>query len=314
MPQNLSMFALASLCAASLALAPSHVLARSSAPALAPDESGAVYKRLTDEVGPALVTVKFIMKVEAGGQMAEMFGRMADEGVETEVTGLMVEKDGLVLLSNTQLGGYLAMMASRMGGGVTPNPTDLKVLIGEDTEGLKAKFVARDKDIDLAWVKIDDPKASGKTFASVDLGASATPGVGDRLLTIQRKGKYFDRAMVVSEGRLGGMAKKPRSLLIPTSLEGGMGELGMPVFDAAGKLVGISVLQMPSRDDMEGGDMTDLMSGGGMAVMILPASEVAKSTARSKELGAKSEGDKKPDDKKADEKKPDAPAEKPKTP
>jgi ribosomal protein L12E/L44/L45/RPP1/RPP2 len=72
------------------------------------------------------------------------------------------------------------------------------------------------------------------------------------------------------------------------------------VFDSAGKLAGVSILQMPSRDDMEGGDMSDLMSGGGMAVMILPAAEVAKATARSKELAAKGDTG----EKKADEAKP----------
>lgn len=309
MYRTLTALSLASMCSLST-LATAVPAFAAPAPAQA-DELGATYKRLTDTVGPALVTVKFIMKIEAGGQMAEMFGRMADEGVETEVTGLMVEKDGLVLLSNTQLGGYFAMMAGRMGGGVTPNPTDLKVLIGDDTEGLKAKFLARDKDIDLAWVKIDDPKASGKTFAAVDLASNSSPAVGERLLTLNRKGKFFDHAMVVSEGRLGGVTKKPRSLLIPTGMEGGMSELGMPVFDSSGKLAGVSILQMPSREDAEGGDMSDLMSGGGMAVMILPASEVVKATARSKELAAKGEtGDKKTEDKKPAE----GAAEKPKTP
>lgn len=265
------------------------------------DETAAAYKSVVDSVGPTLVTVKFIMKIEAGGQMSEMFGRMAEEGVETEVTGVMIEKSGLVLVSNTQLGGYMGMMASRMGGGVTPNPTDLKVLVGDDTEGLKAKFLARDKDVDLAWIQIDDPKAAGKTFASVDLAkANASPTVGTKLLTINRLGKYFDHAVVVSEGRLGGMAKKPRSLLIPSGLQESINSLGMPVFDGTGALLGFSVLQMPSREDMEGGDSADMAGGAG--IMVLPAGEVAKATARSKELGSSeaSKSAEKPADKPAD--------------
>lgn len=258
-----------------------------AAPMPGVDEVGATYKTLMENVGPALVTVKFILKVEAGGQMAEMFGRMADEGIETEVTGVMIEKSGLVLVSNTQLGGYIGMMASRFGGSVTPNPTDLKILVGDDTEGLKAKFLARDKDLDLAWVQIDDPKSAGKEFKSVEISSGATvPAVGTQLYTVSRRGKFFDHALVVGEGRVGGVAKKPRSLIIPSG-EGGMSGLGMPVFDGAGNVIGVEILQMPNRDDMEGGDMSDMMSGG-VAVMILPAADVAKATARGKTLGASS--------------------------
>ncbi len=250
------------------------------------EDAPQAFKRVVDSVTPALVTVKFVMKIEAGGQAAEMFGRMAEEGVETEVTGVMIEPSGLVLVSNTQLGGYFGMMASRYGGGVTANPTDIKILQGEDTEGLTAKMLARDKDLDLAWIKIDDAKAAGKTFPYVDFAQSASPALGERLLTVERKGKFFDHAIAIGEGRVAGTAKKPRPLIIPG---GGMGfgDIGMPVFDWSGRVVGVSILQMPNREDMEGGDASDMMSGGGMAVMVLPAGEVSKATARGKELAAK---------------------------
>lgn len=286
----------ATLCTSSVLgmIAPALAAAPAPAPAAAASDDASTYKKLIDTVGPSLVTVKFMLKIEASGQMAEMFAGMPEEGIETEVTGFMIEKDGLVLLSNSQLGGYYGMYASRMGGSITPNPTDIKVLIGDDTEGLKAKFLTRDKDLDLAWIKITDPKAEGKAFSYVDLNSSATPTLGDRLLAVSRMGKYFDHALVVSEGKLGGNATKPRSLLIPVGFQ--RGEMGMPVFDAAGKTVGVHILQMPNRDDMEGADSSELMSGGGMAIMILPAADVAKATARGKELAAKnaSEDDKKP--------------------
>lgn len=258
----------------------------------ASDDTGEVYKKLSTQVGPSLVTVKFVLKVEAGGQMSEFMGGMGDEGMDTEVTGLMIEPGGLVLASNTKMGGYFGMMGRFGGGGnITTNPTDLKVLVGEDTEGLKAKLIARDTELDLAWIQIEDPAASGKTFTHVDLTASAEPAIGDRLFVVERLGKFFDHALVVAEGRLGGKTSKPRPLFVPSAV--GM-DLGMPMFTADGKLIGIGVSQVPSREDVEGGDMGSLMGDGYYGSMVLPAAEVVKATKRSKELGAKGE-EKKPE-------------------
>lgn len=264
-----------------------------AAPGAAPaamhgDETAAAYKRLADEAGPALVSVKFILKFEGGDQ----FGMGGDDGREMEVTALMIEPTGLVLCSNTKMGGFAAMMGMFGGpGGMNANPTDVKVLAGDDTEGLKARVLARDTDLDLCWVQIDDEKAKGKTFKHVDLKATpdSPAAIGDKLMTVQRRGKFFDRALVVSEGRVGGLARKPRPLIIPSGVEG---DLGMPMFTPEGKVVGLTVLQMPSREDMEGGDMSDMFEmGGGGPVMVLPAEEVAKATERGKALGATTGGD-----------------------
>lgn len=270
---------LAGVCA--LGLPTASVLAIPAAVAATePDATGEAYKRLAEQTGPSLVAVKYILKFEGGGQFANMMG--GDDGRETEMTGLMIEPTGLVLCSNTKMGGFAAMMGMYGGGGVNANPTDIKVLVGEDTEGLKARLVARDSDLDLCWVQIEDEKAHGRTFQYVDLKSSTTAAVGDRILTVQRKGKFFDRALVVDDGRIGGTARKPRSLLIPS---GTAADLGMPVFSMDGKLLGIGVIQLPSREDMEGGDTGGMFEGfGGGGPVILPAADVAKATERSKTI------------------------------
>jgi S1-C subfamily serine protease len=263
------------------------------APAPAPDDTGAMYKKLTDSVGPALVTIKFVMKIEGGG-MGESEG-----GRDVETTGLMMETSGLALVSNAKMGG----MASRMG--MSVNPTNIRILIGDDTEGLKAKILARDSDLDLCWISIDDAKAKGKTFAAVDFTAAAPAAVGDKLFVVERMGKFFDHALSVDEGRVGGVTKKPRPLTIPAGFGGSQRELlGTPMFAENGKVVGVNILQMPEKEDMEGGD-----SGGegNFGVLLLPAAEVIKATVRGKELAAKNppkEEEKK--EEKKDEKKPDA--------
>jgi S1-C subfamily serine protease len=241
-------------------------------PAPAADDAGGTYKHLMDSVGPAMVTIKFVMKIEGGRGGG-------DEGQDMEVTGLMIEPTGLVLVSNIKMGGF----ASRMG--MTANPTNIRVLVGDDTEGVKAKILARDSDLDLCWVQVDDDKAKGKSYTSIDFAGGTNAALGDRLFLVQRMGKFFDHALSVSEGRIGGTAKKPRSLMIPTGFSAGPRDLlGTAMFNADGKVIGLNIAQFPDKEDMEGGD-----SGGegNSGVLLLPATEVVKATARGKEMAAK---------------------------
>jgi S1-C subfamily serine protease len=262
----------------------------------AADDAGATYKRLMDSVGPAMVTIKFVMKMEGGRGGG-------DEGQDMEVTALMMEPAGLAVVSNIKMGGF----ASRMG--MTANPTNIKVLIGDDTEGLKGKILARDSELDLCWVQIDDEKAKGKTYTAVDFSSGTSAALGDKLYAVQRLGKFFDHALSVSEGRIGGAAKKPRALQIPTGFSAGPRELlGAPMFSADGKVIGLNIAQFPDKEDMEGGE-----SGGegNSGVLLLPAAEVVKATVRGKEMAAKNPPKEEAKDEKKDEKKDDAKGDKP---
>lgn len=235
------------------------------------DATAAAYKSLSDKVGPALVSIKFVMKVEGMGD---------DNGRESETNGVMIEPTGLILVSNAKIGG----MASRMG--MTANPTDIKVMQGDDAEGLKARVVARDTELDLAWIQVDDEKAKRKTFPAIDINANAVPSIGEKIMIVDRMGKFFDHAVVVEEARVGGVTKKPRNLIIPSGMADrrAFSALGMPMFTESGKVVGVTIIQLPGKEDMEGGGD---MGEGNAAIAILPASEVVKATARGKEMAAK---------------------------
>lgn len=237
------------------------------------DEAGE-YANLLSETTPALVTVKFVLKME---------GQFGKRETETEITGLVVDPSGLVLCANSKLG--LPRIMRSLG---SATPTDIKVLIGEDTEGLEAKVLARDTELDLAWVKIKEP--GDKKFAALDLGKSALVNPGERILTIRRMAKFFDRATTISEGRLAGRTSKPRDLLVPG---GGIDvEPGQPIFTPDGRIVGLVVMQLPDMEEMESNPMAfmgmrnDILNG-----LILPIGEVAKATARAKERPEEEEDD-----------------------
>lgn len=243
---------------------------------VAPADTG-MYKSLLDRRASVLVTVKFVLKTSMGG--------MGDQESDTEVTGVMIDPKGLVLCSDTQLGGFMRMLAKMMpmmGGNMNATPTDIKVLIGDDTEGLEAELVARDSELDLAWIRIKD--AGDVKFDYLDLTKGASVAIGQRVVAVRRMSKYFGRAATVIEGRITGTTKKPRDLYIP-SIEFSMAQ-GLPIYTEGGKLVGFTITQTPEAEDTGGGfnpmAMLGQMSGiqEMMAGLILPAQVAAKATKR----------------------------------
>jgi len=251
-------------------------------------EEDASYKKAMDAGGPALVTIKFVLKVEGGGDM----GGLNDQ--EMEATGFLLDGKSLVVCSNIQMGGYYSLMSR--GNGPTITPTDVKVLIGDDTEGKKAKVLTRDTELDLAWVKLDEESAT--ELKHIDMEKGKTASIGSKVLLVGHMAKFFDRALFVNEGKVNGVTEKPRKLLSPSkSLVSDRNDLGMPVFDSDGAVVGMVVLQLPDAESSESDSSGDL--GGGP--MILPAAEIVKATKRALEH---------PTPAASPEKKPDAPAEK----
>lgn len=253
-----------------------------AATARADDEA---YAKLLAEKAPAAVTVKFLLKVNTGG----MFGSSQEEETESEINGVLINPKGLVLCSNTQLAGFVGMMKRFMGGmgaGITATPTDIKVLAGDDSEGRAAEIVARDTELDLAWVRIKEP--GEHAFPYVDFAQGAAAKIGQTVLGVHRLGKFFARSAVVSDGRIAGTTTKPRDLLVPSATVGA--GFGMPVFTTDGKPVGVVVMQAP---ESEGGDVNPMAMLGRMSGMqemmggfILPATEVVKATKRALETEA----------------------------
>lgn len=224
------------------------------------------FEKLLTDKSAAVVTVKFVMKIKGAQGEAES---------ESEAPGVMLESDGLLVSSNSQLGGGPMMRP-----GVSATPSEIKILIGDDTQGVDARLIARDSELDLCWLRIKDPK--DRKFACIELAQAAAPKIGEKLYTLTRLGKYFDRALVVRETRLGGMARKPRSLLVPSP---SLGDLGLPVFSERGDIVGITVVQLPDAEELQAASSMSAFAGA--RGLILPAAEIVKATKRAKDADEK---------------------------
>jgi len=234
------------------------------------------YAQFAERHSPAIVTIKCLLKVKMGAY--------GEQEAEQEISGAMIEPSGLVLCSNTALSGYTPIMKRMMGsmaGELIATPTEIKVLIGEDSEGTPAELVARDTELDLAWVRIKDP--GERTFAHLDLKSAAEASLGQRLLALRRLGKYYDRAVLVRDGRVVGVTSKPRRLFVPSDE---LDALGLPVFNERGDVVGVTVMQLPEADGADGlaammGRMSDAQNL--LSAAILPAESVVKATQRALE-------------------------------
>lgn len=277
-------FGLIVVAAAAGAMAPAPLAAR-------PVESVANPFQQLIERANTLVTVQFVLNLK-------MAGAGGDREIEGSTTCLMIDDDGLVLCSNTELGGYAALMSQMMGRGngfdVTATPRGLKVVLGDHGEGLDAQLLARDTERDLAWVRIEGDLESLE-IAALDLSHSAEIAVGESFYRLRRMDEFFGSVPVVTEGTVAAVVSKPRALLVPsTPVSGGF---GLPVFDAAGRVVGITVIQTPGAEDPIGG-----MLAGGMSFLssaaklqdmvgglILPIADVVKATRLARESFAADE-------------------------
>jgi hypothetical protein len=227
----------------------------------------------------ALVTLKYVLSVKAMGNEQE---------IENETTCLMIDAQGLVLCSNVELGGTVALMGQIFGGGagISTTPKQIEVLVADETDGRPASLVARDTDRDLAWIQLDD--APEEPLSYLDFGDNATLNLGDPFFRLRRMHPHFGRATLVEEGTIGAVVEKPRHLLaVSNPTQGGF---GTPVFNSAGKLVGLTVLQSPSAED---GSSTQVQTSAILgntaqlqdmvAGLILPASEIVKATRLARE-------------------------------
>lgn len=221
-----------------------------SGAARADDEK--IFEGLAANITPTLVTIKYVLKVPG-----------SDRAIDREINGVIIDSAGVVLCSNSQFVGPRARMSL--------TPTDIKVLIGDDTEGIEGTVVARDSEYDLAWLRVKP--AGDKKLPAIDLTKGAKAEVGQRVFLIDRLGRYFDRAPVVRTGRIAGTAKKPRALLIPDSALFGQ---GLPVFDEHGDVVGMTVSQLPDQEEMNNPRAAADLRGAGN--LILPGSTVARVT------------------------------------
>ena len=248
------------------AAGPARAAQKPAAKAPAPERPE--WGKLVAQANGALVAVKFVLQVKGA--------KGSDRSSEEEAFCLLLDPSGVVLCPSAYIGIVPASMRRAMGG-MSATPTEFKVLVGDDPEGYEARLLARDTDLELAWLQIKTP---GKQLPSLDLTQRPRPQVGDRVLTLARSPRYLGRAPVVSENAIGGTATRPRPLLLLSGLNLGP---GTPVFSTAGALLGVSIAQRADEGERAS-------FGQRVPTLVLPIEELAAATKRAQEPPAPEAG------------------------
>ena len=243
------------------------------APAVAADPEPAFEAQLAEKA-PAIVSVKFVLKTRMS-----MGGQSQDEESNQEIRGVVVDPSGLVMVANDGFDGGASMMRAMLkqrGGDLSTSPTGLVVLYGNESTEHPAVLVARDSTLGLAFVQVIDAEA-GK-LPAVDLGQGGEPRVGQALFGVTRKGRGFDCAPAIDRLFVTGKLEKPR---VAWSVSGEFGGMGLPVYDAAGKTVGVlSRVEASEGVESHGGrgglGMLSALGAAAEGTCVLPLSAVGK--------------------------------------
>jgi hypothetical protein len=201
----------------------------------------------------AVVAVRLVVKT----------GRLEQQ---LEVAGTMLTPEGLTVISDftSNPSGLF------MGDGGRSETTDVKLLLKDGRE-LPARFVLRDRDLDLAFIM---PREKDLKLAHVNLEKRTPPEILDDLIFLRRLGRNLNREANLILGRVESVVKKPRTFIVP-DLVNGLQNLGCPVFDAEGKPVGIVLVRRAAAMGREAGGLMDLLDS--MKPVILTAEDLQES-------------------------------------
>ena len=223
----------------------------------------------------AVITVRLVIS-----QQISMGTRSDEEELTQEITGTVVDPSGLtvVSLSQTDPSSFLRSMMGDAGMmdamKMESKVVDVKLLLADGTE-LPAAIALRDNELDLAYIR---PKQAPTTpLKFVDLRQGADAEILQPLIGLSRLGTVAGRASGASHEYVHAIVQRPRKFYVLSTTDTGT-SLGAPVFDLAGKPLGIVVIRSTPPTG-SGGMMGVMMSGAGDNVLpiVLPSSAIAQS-------------------------------------
>ena len=171
----------------------------------------------------ALVTVKLLVKVRGSTSESQL-----------EIAGTVLTPAGLTVVSD-----FTSNPSALFSPGDDKTETTDVQLIFRDGREVPGSFVLRDRELDLAFVM---PKDKEQDLPHLKLDQGPVPEPLDDLVYLYTLGKSLNREAAIALGRVEAVVKKPR-LLVVSDLFTGVQCLGSPVFDGAGRPVGVVVLR-----------------------------------------------------------------------
>ena len=211
--------------------------AKFSTTSLPPDS----FSSLAEEVSPAVVNIRTVKTIKGGGRvfrhfkrgpfgeddpMRDFFDRFFDDDQKRDFkqrslgSGFIIDKEGFIVTNNH----------------VIENADKIVVILNDEKE-FDATIVGRDKNTDLALIKIE----AKNDFPVLDFGDSDTLKVGQWVVAI---GNPFGLEQTVTAGIVSAKGRVigsgPYDDFIQTDASINPGNSGGPLIDMEGKVVGIN--------------------------------------------------------------------------
>lgn len=227
------------------------------------DSQGDRIREALAKLEPALVRVAFnteVAKTNVRLMLEDGTGGTRETEGEGSCIGLVVNDSGLVLIGGQVFPDpYSRSMFAGMGftGEASSPPKNFRVAL-ESGEFLPAELVARDEDLNVAYLQVDSPPASWKP---VSFAKNASLRIGDPFMVVNFLDKKADYQRSFTTGRVTGVVKGsvPRFLqngISPGGLGGADGIGGPVVALDTGEVVG--VIAAPRKEPPKGPQSTGL--------------------------------------------------------
>jgi len=182
------------------------------------DKTAQSLSQLVKEKKASIVTIKAVLKLEFRG---------SSEDLHRQVPAVIVDNMGLIVAAASAL-------APPGDARFKVSPKTLTVHLNDGGEDLRAKIVAKDITSDLVVLKIQD--LGGRKISAVTISRSATPIMGQRVVTISKLNEGFGHGTLFLSSRINGQLTKPRTCWTTEN----PGDAGLAVFSLNGTLIGFN--------------------------------------------------------------------------
>lgn len=219
----------------------------------------------------AVIWVEGVLKMQISMQ-----GQTDTRDQEVEALATVICPEGLAVVPKSSLNpsSMIGRMMHGSGMGMTGMLTDVKMIMPDGRE-ISAEVVLEDDVLDISIIapNLSDDEDDPVVFKHVDLSKAQDVAILDQVINLARLPKYMNRQEAVSLHRIGSIIQRPRKFYMANNIA----SVGTPVFDMAGKLVGVTVIRTPPRMDLSG------IGGDGLSLVILPTSDLQELAGQARE-------------------------------
>lgn len=200
-------------------------------------------RKILNDYQDAVVNIKSSAKLTISANGPGEMQNMPQQEVEMESIAVAIDPSGLFLTSLAPMDPSATMngqtVETPMGEltlKVSAEIKEIRLVLADGSEVL-GDLVMKDPDLDVAFIRARADKVTEKkiTFKTINLENSAKADILDTVLVLGRGGQNFNRRPLMDMKPISGVIPRPCTrYLVDTAL------LGCPVFNADGKLLGLT--------------------------------------------------------------------------